>query len=114
MNLTDWKGKEALQNEIDKATKPVLVLMAARWCGYCTRFLSQLGSFNPAENIDMILTDADDIDESLWDTYRIRLVPTLLVFREGKEIFRRDGRPGVGLLISDLEEAVSVLQLGSK
>ncbi len=114
MNVTEWRGKEALQNEISTATKPILVLMAAKWCGYCVRFLSQLGSFNPTEKIEMILTDADDTDESLWDTYRIRLVPTLLVFREGKEIFRRDGRPGLGLQISDLEEAIGALQPVSK
>lgn len=109
LNLAEWKGKDALQNKISSSANPVIVLLAAKWCGYCARFLQNLQSYNPDGNINMILTDADDPDESLWDMFRIRLVPTLVVLHQGREIFRRDGRPGVGLRLSDLEEAVKAV-----
>lgn len=114
MNLTEWKGKDTLQNEIVSAKDPILVLMAAKWCGYCSRFIQQLRSLQDSENIDMILADADEPDESLWDMHRIRLVPTLLVFLQGKEIFRKDGRPGIGLKLSDFEETLSFLRSSAK
>ena len=114
LNLTEWVGRGELQNKIGEAKDPIVVLMAAKWCGYCSRFLQQLGSFNPAINTRLVLTDVDEPDESLWDLYRIRLVPTLIVFHQGVEIFRRDGKPGVGLRIADLEEALDAMRSDSK
>jgi hypothetical protein len=59
------------------------------------------------------LIDADDPDESLWDDFSIKIVPTLIVFKDGKSIFRRDGKSGTGLRMSDLEQGLSELSSAS-
>ena len=52
-----------------------------------------------------------DLDESLWDEYLIRAVPTLIVFKDGKSVFRRDARLGGGLRLSEVEQGLSEFPL---
>jgi hypothetical protein len=52
------------------------------------------------------VVNVDSGDGSLWEDFKIDLVPTIFVFLKGKEIFRRDGRPFVGLEKKDLEDAI--------
>jgi len=81
------------------------VVFAASWCGYCRRFLDLLDSLEDRGEVTVV--DVDDPDESLWDEFKIPLVPTLIVFHRGKEIFRQNGRAGVGLLKGDVERALA-------
>lgn len=114
MNITDWVGKEELESKIVSAANLQLVLFGAKWCGYCSRFLEQARSYDAPNEYKLILVDADYPDESLWDIHKIRLVPTIIIFELGKELFRRDGRSGQGLLLGDLQEALMVLRDRSK
>ena len=62
--------------------------------------------YNSSIKKEIKLVDVDDPDESLWDEYTIYLVPTIIVFKSSVQLFRRDAKPGVGLLVEDLEEAI--------
>ncbi|MGI0092175.1 MAG: thioredoxin family protein [Nitrososphaerales archaeon] len=104
MKITDWQKKQEFQRLLG-STGPKMVLLAAKWCGYCARFLAMAGDYE--SNSELELIDADDPDESLWDEYKIRLVPTIIVFKSGKAVFRKDGKPGIGLQLPDLEEALA-------
>jgi len=84
-----------------------LIVFAAKWCGFCSRFIDQAQSFETSKDVLLSVVDTDDPDESLWDEFSIRIVPTLAVFDNGKIIFRRDGKSGIGLRMSDLEEGIS-------
>jgi thioredoxin-like negative regulator of GroEL len=57
----------------------VPVLFSADWCGYCRRF-RQLFDDVPGG----IVVDISDEDDPLWDIYKIRLVPTVVLFDEGE------------------------------
>lgn len=109
MKVSDWKGKQDFL-EIAKSDTPKLVLFAANWCGYCSRFLEVARSHHSLDNLELFLVDTDDPDESLWDEYKIRLVPTLVIIEAGKELFRREALPGPGLREPQLVEALSFLQ----
>ena len=113
MKISSWKGKEEFA-EISNSSEPKLILFAAKWCGYCSLFLKMAKEFKPSNDAEIFLIDADDPDESLWDTYNLNLVPTLIVFQSGKQLFRKDGLSGIGLRTSDLSDALNFLSAKSK
>jgi thioredoxin-like negative regulator of GroEL len=113
LKITDWLGKKEF-TELTNSQDTKIVLFAAKWCGYCTRFLEAARNFNTSSDAQLFLVDADDPDESLWDIYNLKLVPTLVVFKSGKELQRRDGIPGVGLRPWDLAELLYSVESSSK
>ena len=106
LEITDWLGKEKFSG-IKDSPGIHYILFAAKWCGFCTRFLDQARSYTPPNGQILSLVDIDDPDESLWDEYSVRAVPTLLVFKDGKTVFRRDARLGAGLRLPELEQALN-------
>jgi thiol-disulfide isomerase/thioredoxin len=94
-------------DEIVKSGGPHIVVFAAHWCGFCRRFIELIrgAELSPARKI--LIVDADSDGGTLWDKYGIDIVPTIAVFDNGEVVFRRDGRPMVGLLRTDLESAIS-------
>jgi thioredoxin 1 len=113
MKISDWLGKAEFQKIVSEPDAHVIVF-AAKWCGYCSRFIGQAKSLENPANVEINLVDADEPDESLWGDFSIKKVPTIIVFKDGKSIFRRDGRSplsfsGGGLKMSDLEEGLSEL-----
>ncbi|MCL4519254.1 MAG: thioredoxin family protein [Thaumarchaeota archaeon] len=105
MELSDWMGKNQLSNVL-ASQQPHIILFAADWCGYCSRFIELVKNTSNDYAQKISLVNTDDTDETLWDTYRIRLVPTLVVMHGGKEVMRREGRVGSGLRQDDLQAAV--------
>lgn len=55
----------------------VAVLFCADWCGYCHRFLPHFRKLP-----DGIAVDISDEDHPLWDAYAIRVVPTVVLFKD--------------------------------
>ena len=106
MNITDWQDKSEFESRV-KTPGRHLVVFAAKWCGFCSRFIDQAKSLQNTSAVNILLVDVDEPDESLWDEYSIKIVPTVLVFEGGKTVFRRDGKSFAGLKMSDLEDAVS-------
>jgi hypothetical protein len=48
-------------------------------------------------------------DNPLWEKFSIEAVPTLIAFKKGKIISRRDAKMGVGLEKSDLDSILNDL-----
>jgi thioredoxin 1 len=105
LNITDWLGKADLQ-KLKDSPGVHFVLFAAEWCGFCRRFLEQAASLQAPNETVLSLVNADDPDESLWDEYSLRAVPTLVVFKGGKSVFRKDARLGGGLRLAELQQAL--------
>lgn len=90
------------------------MVFSAKWCYHCKKFLEQASSLESPANIEINLVDTDEPDESLWNDFSIKRVQTIVVFKDGKITFRKDGRfpislSGGGLKMSDLLEGLSVL-----
>lgn len=108
LNITSWLTKQQF-SELSKSNRPQVVLFATNWCGYCSRFLRIATVQESPPELEMKLVDADDPDESLWDDFEIKLVPTLVIFESGQQLFRRDAVPGIGLRPQDLTDALKFL-----
>lgn len=93
----------------------VVVGFLADWCPYCVRFLPELGRLLE-EGRTVVCADLSDEDDPLWERFSIDIVPTVLVFRDGREVFRANGVAGVGLTSTDLRavrEALTRLDTGA-
>lgn len=106
MKHSDFLSKSKFKASLNDPDSVEIVLFAATWCGYCRRFLAIVEETSSDWEIQVV--DTDDEDESLWDEYNIPLVPTIVVFSRAKEIFRQNGRSGIGLLKGDLDRAIQV------
>ncbi|WP_188439074.1 thioredoxin [Planktosalinus lacus] len=95
-------------SEIIKDEKPVLVDFFATWCGPCkmlapilTDVKSELG-----EAIKIVKIDVDK-NQPLAAQYQVRGVPTMILFRDGKQLWRQSG-------VLQKHELIQIIQQHSK
>ena len=79
-------------NELIQSPKPVLVDFYAEWCGPCQiikpRILDVMERMG--DDIQVIQIDVDK-EKELAARFRIASVPTLIIFKNGKQQWRQSG-----------------------
>ncbi len=83
--------KDNFSNIIDSKT-PVLVDFFADWCGPCKvlgPILKQVKD-ELAEHIKIVKIDVDK-NQALASKYQVRGVPTMILFKNGKQLWRQSG-----------------------
>ena len=86
------KKKMSNFNDIINSEKPVLVDFFATWCGPCQMLLPILNQVkdNLQDRITIIKIDVDK-NQELAQKHQVRGVPTMMLFQDGKQLWRQSG-----------------------
>jgi thioredoxin 1 len=78
--------------EIIQSDKPVLVDFFATWCGPCQMLAPILKDVktNLGERVSIIKIDVDK-NQAVAAQYQVRGVPTMILFQNGKQLWRQSG-----------------------
>ena len=78
------------------------VCFSAAWCPVTRRFMPKFVALNGKLPAILAIADITDKKDSLWDTFRIRITPSIIVFRDGDVQLRINGRRFFGITDSAL------------
>ena len=96
-------NKEEFENEVLKS-KLVLVDFFATWCGPCQMLapiLEEVSKEN--KNCDIVKIDIDK-ERDLALEYEIEFIPTMILFKDGKELDRITGMLDKKELLEKIEQ----------
>ncbi|MGL5246225.1 MAG: thioredoxin family protein [Mycoplasmoidaceae bacterium] len=92
-------------NEIENSKNLTILKFSAEWCGPCQMFVPIYAEAS-SKHVDVLFGEIDIDDEetkSITSKYNVNTVPTIIFFKDGKEIERFSGYKD----ISKFEEMIS-------
>ena len=103
-------GPELLNAYIE-SDKPVLVDFNATWCAPCRTMHPLLAEVSNtyASSLTVVSVDVDEYPD--WaDKYKVRSLPTFMIFKKGKTILTHEGSTSKEDFIAKIETALQAAQ----
>ena len=93
--------------KIINSSTPTLVDFYAEWCGPCKMISPLLGQVSSeiGDTAKILKVDIDK-NQSFAASYGIRSVPTLMIFKEGKVVWRQSGVPPKHLIVESIKNFI--------
>ncbi|MFH0748691.1 MAG: thioredoxin family protein [Candidatus Bathyarchaeota archaeon] len=97
-------------NAILKTGGSFFVLFYASWCPYSRRFLPIFESYAKKKGYGNFLrVRLDDDDNSCWEKYEVKEIPTVMFFAEGKLTRRLNSIPGEGISERHMKDFLNII-----
>ena len=87
----------------------IMVMFYTDWCPFCMTFKPQFEDFAKKGIVDCGEANVSHYEDPLWEQFQIKVVPSILVFKNGEVAKRKDGQLFRGLDKSDPDELMSGL-----
>ncbi|WMQ64280.1 thioredoxin [Imtechella halotolerans] len=90
-----------------QSNKPVLIDFYAEWCGPCKMMspILQETKATLGDSVSILKIDVDK-NQALASQYQVRGVPTLMIFKDGKQLWRQSGVVQTNDLVKLLKQYV--------
>lgn len=90
-----------------QSNKPVLIDFYAEWCGPCKMMIPILQETKATlgDSVSILKIDVDK-NQALASQYQVRGVPTLMIFKDGKQLWRQSGVVQTNDLVELLKQYV--------
>ena len=89
-------ANDFVDRRLDRPGRVVVGFIAA-WCPHCRSFLPKFAARSRSGGPSLLLGDVTDEESPLWERFGIEVVPTVLGFDAGDEVWRIDGILGRGV-----------------
>ena len=92
-------------NEMIQSNKPILVDFFAEWCGPCKTMAPILKDVKQVigDTASIIKIDIDKNPQAA-NAYQVQSVPTLILFKNGKSLWRQSGVVSKNSLVSIIQK----------
>ncbi len=98
---------QTFENEVLKSTTPVLVDFWATWCGPCKMIAPVLEEIAGEKDGQLKIAKLDvDENPETAQKFGVMSIPTLLLFKNGKEVSRIVGYRSKNQLVQQIERAM--------
>ena len=87
------------------------VLFVASWCPFCKLFYPVFHAAAEKTAIAWARMDISYNDNPVWEVFSIEVVPTIIMFKEGRAVFRKDGVLGRGPSEKAIDETMDQMKL---
>ena len=98
---------QSFNQEVVSSATPVLVDFYATWCGPCQVLAPVVDQISQelSGKLKVVKVDIDEAQDATANN-GVTAVPTLLVFKGGKEVYRRQGAAPKRVLMEEIQKLI--------